>query len=81
MRNRFVSSRFRNRKAVALRSARTAGAETKEDAMGSKLNDLFAFLFTKDSRSQVKRLEEDRNFSPARAELAAQIGLSRLPIA
>lgn len=49
--------------------------------MGSKLNDLFAFLFTKDSRSQVKRLEEDRNFSPARAELAAQIGLSRLPIA
>ena len=49
--------------------------------MGSKLNDLFAFLFTKDSRSQVKRLEEDKNFSLARAEFDAQEGLSRLPIA
>ena len=49
--------------------------------MGSKLNDLFAILFVKDSKSQVKHLEEDKSFSPARAELAAQAGLSRLPIA
>ncbi len=55
--------------------------EKKEEAMGSKLNDLFARLFAKDTESKVKRLEEDKHFSPARAELAAQVGLSRLPIA
>ena len=41
--------------------------------MGSKLNDLFAVLFIKDSKSQVKHLEEDKGFSPARAEFAAQV--------
>ena len=55
--------------------------EKKEETMGSKLNDLFAILFAKDSKSQVKHLEEDKGFSPARAELAAQIGLARLPLA
>ena len=63
------------------RSARAEGARKKEDAMGSKLNDLFAVLFIKDSKSQVKHLEEDKGFSPARAEFAAQVGLSRLPLA
>ena len=63
------------------RSARAEGARKKEEAMGSKLNDLFSILFVKDSKSQVKHLEEDKSFSPARAEFAAEAGLSRLPIA
>lgn len=49
--------------------------------MGSKLTDLFVSLFARDSKSQVKHLEEDKIFSLARAEFDAQEGLSRLPIA